>query len=172
MLCSNKRRRGNHSLPNSRHCAQGSCNPPCQALHRPHNGPDLSQASRTSTKEDQDRFSTRSGWDSSRFLPTNEDLVGYPTHHLFRQILFIHPSTNPIQRRITLCLYKGKSSHTDMGMYRAILLADVIGKNSAGAHRLANLGALASDFSGERSWQCGGVPGLGTELPVFAIRFL
>ena len=59
-----------------------------------------------------------------------------------------------------------------MEMFRCILLADVIGKISARAHRLANLGALASDLSGEHSWQCGKVPGLGTEFPVFAIRLL
>ena len=58
----------------------------------------------------------------------------------------------------------------DMDTYRSILLADVIGKVSARAHRLAILGALASDLSGEHSWQCGGVPGLGTAFPVLAIR--
>ena len=51
-------------------------------------------------------------------------------------------------------------------------MADVIGKVSARAHRLANLGALAADLSGEHSWQCGGVPGLGTEFPALAIRML
>ena len=69
-------------------------------------------------------------------------------------------------------MYKGKGIHVDMEMYRPILLADVIGKVSARAHRLANLGALATDLSGEHSWQCGGVPGLGTEFPVLAIRML
>ena len=58
----------------------------------------------------------------------------------------------------------------DMDTYRSILLADVIGKVSVRAHRLAILGALASDLSGEHSWQCGGVPGLGTAFPVLAIR--
>ena len=69
-------------------------------------------------------------------------------------------------------LYKGKGIHVDMEMYRSILLADVIGKVSARAHRLANLGALAGVLSGEYSWQCGGVPGLGTEFPVLAIWML
>ena len=69
-------------------------------------------------------------------------------------------------------LYKGKGTHVDMKMYRSILLADVIGKVSARAHRLANLSALTADLSGEYSWQCGGVPGLGTEFPVVAIRML
>ena len=59
-----------------------------------------------------------------------------------------------------------------MEMYRSILSADVIGKISARARRLANLGALATDLSGEHSWQCGGVPGLGTEFPILAIRLL
>ena len=59
-----------------------------------------------------------------------------------------------------------------MEMYRSILLADVIGKIPARAHRLANLGALAADLSGEHSWQCGGVPGLRTEFPVLVIRLL
>ena len=48
----------------------------------------------------------------------------------------------------------------------------MIGQIAARAHRLAKSGALASDLSGERSWQCGGVPGLGTEFPVLAIRLL
>ena len=68
--------------------------------------------------------------------------------------------------------YKGKGNHVDMEMYRSILLADVISKKSARAHRLANLGALAADLSGEHSWQCGGVPGLGTAFLVLAIRML
>ena len=59
-----------------------------------------------------------------------------------------------------------------MDKYRSILLADVIGKVSARAHRLSNLSALTADLSGEYSWQCGGVPGLGTEFPVLAIRML
>ena len=67
-------------------------------------------------------------------------------------------------------LHKGKRSHVDMEMCRSIVLADVIGKVSAKAHRLANLGAVANDLSGEYSWQCGGVPGLGTDRPVFVIR--
>ena len=57
-----------------------------------------------------------------------------------------------------------------MEMYRSILLADVIGKVSVRAHRLANIGALANDLSGEYSWQFGGVPGLGADFPVLAIR--
>ena len=57
-----------------------------------------------------------------------------------------------------------------MEMYRSILLADVIGKVSARAHSLANIGALANDLSGEYSWQCGGAPSLGTYFPVLAIR--
>ena len=69
-------------------------------------------------------------------------------------------------------LLEGKGAHADMEMYRSILLASVIGKIPARAHRLANLGALVVDLSGEHSWQCGGVPGLGTEFPVFAIRLL
>ena len=69
-------------------------------------------------------------------------------------------------------MYKGKGAHTDMDMHRSILLADVIGTISARARRLANLGALASDLSGEHSWQCGGFPGLGIEFPVLAIRLL
>ena len=69
-------------------------------------------------------------------------------------------------------LYKGKGIHVDMEMYRSILLADVIGKVSARAHRLANLGAFTADLSGEYSWQCGGVPSLGIEFPVLAIRML
>jgi hypothetical protein len=69
-------------------------------------------------------------------------------------------------------LYKGKGAHIDMDKYRSILLADVIGKVSARAHRLGNLQALTADLSGEFSWQCGGVPGLGTEFPVLAIRML
>ena len=66
--------------------------------------------------------------------------------------------------------YKRKDAHTDTEMYRSILLADVIGKLLARAHRLANMGALASDLSGAHSWQCGGVTGLGMEFPVLAIR--
>ena len=69
-------------------------------------------------------------------------------------------------------MYKGKGAHIDMDKYRSILLADVIGKVSARAHRLSNLSALTADLSGEYSWQCGGVPGLGTEFPVLAIRML
>ena len=60
----------------------------------------------------------------------------------------------------------------DMDMYRSILLADVIGKISTRVHRLASLGALANDLSSEHTWQCGGVPCLGTDFPVFAIRLL
>ena len=67
---------------------------------------------------------------------------------------------------------KDKGFHVDMEMYRSILLADVIGKLSAKAHRLANLRALAADLSGEPSWHCGGVPGLGTEFPVLAIQMV
>ena len=59
-----------------------------------------------------------------------------------------------------------------MEMFRSILLADLIGNIFVRAHRLANLGALASDLPGEHSWQCGGVPGVGTEFPVLAIRLL
>ena len=69
-------------------------------------------------------------------------------------------------------LYKGKGAHIDMDKYRSILLADVVGKVSARAHRLGNLRALTSDLSGEIPWQCGGVPGLGTEFSVLAIRML
>ena len=69
-------------------------------------------------------------------------------------------------------MYKGQGTHVDMEMYRSILLADVIGKASARAHRFANLGAFTADLSGEYSWQCGGLPGLGTEFPVLAIRML
>ena len=61
-------------------------------------------------------------------------------------------------------MYKGKGAQIDMDNYRSILLADVIGKVSARAHRLSNLSALAADLSGEYSWQCGGrdrVPSLG-----------
>ena len=36
------------------------------------------------------------------------------------------------------------------------MLTDVIGKIFVRAHRLANLGAVASDLSGEHAWQCGG----------------
>ena len=57
-----------------------------------------------------------------------------------------------------------------MEMYRSMLLANVIGKVSARAHRIANIGALANNISGEYFWQCGGVPGLGTDILVFAIR--
>ena len=60
----------------------------------------------------------------------------------------------------------------DMEMYRSILLADVVGKISTRAHRFATLGVLAQDFSSERTRQCGGVPGLGTEFRVLAIRLL
>ena len=67
--------------------------------------------------------------------------------------------------------YNGKGSHVDMEMYRSMLFVDVIGKVSARAHRLAVIGALANYFSGEYSWQCGGVPGLRTDFLVFAIRF-
>ena len=69
-------------------------------------------------------------------------------------------------------MYKGKCIHVDMEMYWSILSADVICKVSARAHRLANLGALATNMSGEHSWQCGGGPGLGSEFPVLAIRML
>ena len=53
-------------------------------------------------------------------------------------------------------LYKGKGAHIDMDKYRSILLADVVGKVSARAHRLDNLSALTAELSGEFSWQCGG----------------
>ena len=69
-------------------------------------------------------------------------------------------------------MYKRKEAHAGMEMYRSILLADVICKISARAHKLANLGALANDLSSEHTWQCGGVPGLGTDFPVLAIRLL
>ena len=59
-----------------------------------------------------------------------------------------------------------------MDKYRSILLADVIGKVSARAHRLSNLSALTADLSWEYSWQCGAVPRQGTEFPVLAIRML
>ena len=57
-------------------------------------------------------------------------------------------------------MYKGKGAHIAMDKYRSILLADVIGKVSARAHRLSSLSALTADLSEEYSWQCGGVPGL------------
>ena len=69
-------------------------------------------------------------------------------------------------------MYKRKGSHMGMEMYHSMLLAEVVGKIPARAYRLANLGALAQELSSEHTWQCGGVPGLGTEFPVLAMRLL
>ena len=79
------------------------------------------------------------------------------TIHFIKTSLYVQA---PIQYKggSLFPLYKGKGAHIDMDKYRSILLADVIGKVSARAHRLSNLSALTADLSGEYSWQCGGVP--------------
>ena len=53
----------------------------------------------------------------------------------------------------------------------ANLLGRLCAKSSSSGCGLLGL-IKAIDLSGEHSWQCGGVPGLGTEFPVLAIRLL
>ena len=78
----------------------------------------------------------------------NEDLLGDPNDHLRCQIVVVHPVTNTVKKKSCFCLYKGKGIHVVVEVYRSILLADVIGKVSARAHRLANLGAMSADLRG------------------------
>ena len=59
-----------------------------------------------------------------------------------------------------------------MEMYRSILLSDYIGKLSSRARRTANTPHFEQELAAEYAWQCGGVPGLGTEFPAVAIRML
>ena len=76
----------------------------------------------------------------------NEDLLGDPNDNLRCQIVVVHPVTNTVKIEFCFILYKGKGIHVVVEVYRSILLADVSGKVSARAHRLANLGALSADL--------------------------
>ena len=80
---------------------------------------------------------------------------------LFAKSLLYIPAPIQYKGGALFALYKSNGIHVHMEMYLSILLADVIGNVSARAHKIANLGALAADLSGEHSWQCGGVHGLG-----------
>ena len=69
-------------------------------------------------------------------------------------------------------LFKGKGSHAVLDNYRAILFADCVGKLSANAYRTAVIPEVARRFLDGATWQCGGIPCLGTEFPAFAARLL
>ena len=59
-----------------------------------------------------------------------------------------------------------------MAMYCFILLADSIRNSSARARGTANVHSLSAKLRNELAMQCGGVPGLGIELPVIAVTML
>ena len=95
--------------------------------------------------------------------------------HLFA--LYLKSSlarTTPVQYRggELFQLYKGKGTQALLAHYRSILLADCVGKLSARAYRKSNISLIGDMLSDGWSWQCGGVPGLGSEFPVLAVRML
>ena len=66
--------------------------------------------------------------------------------------------------------YKGKGSQALMEKYRSILLADCVGKFSSRSYRTRYILFIAQAMMDALTWQCGGVPGLGTDFPVITVR--
>ena len=66
--------------------------------------------------------------------------------------------------------YKGKGSQSLMEKYRSILLADCVGKLSSRADRTRYTPFIAQAMRDALTWQCGGVPGLGTDFPAITVR--
>ena len=69
-------------------------------------------------------------------------------------------------------LYKGKGTHTLFANFRSILLSDCVGKISSRSYRSAAIPQIATLLTDEHTWQCGGIPGLGTEFPVLSLNLL
>ena len=67
-------------------------------------------------------------------------------------------------------LYKGKGSQALMEKYRSILLADCVGKLSSRSCRNRYTPFIAQAMRDALTWQCGGVPGLGTDFPAIIVR--
>ena len=67
-------------------------------------------------------------------------------------------------------LYKGKGSQSLMDKYRSILLADCVGKLSSRSYRTRFTPFIAQAMRDALTWQCGGVPGLGTDFPALTVR--
>ena len=59
-----------------------------------------------------------------------------------------------------------------MDKYQSILLADCVGEVCFRTYRTAHTPFIAAAMQDEWSWQCGGIPGLGTEFPALAVRLL
>ena len=57
-----------------------------------------------------------------------------------------------------------------MEKYRSILLADCVGKLSSRAYRTRYTPFIAHAMRDDLTWQCGGVPGLGTDFPAITVR--
>ena len=67
-------------------------------------------------------------------------------------------------------LYKGKGSQALMEKYRSILFADCVGKLSSRSYRTRYTPFIAQAMMDALTWQCGGVPGLGTDFPAITVR--
>ena len=59
-----------------------------------------------------------------------------------------------------------------MDKYRSILLADCVGKLSSRSYRTRHTPFIAQVMMDDLTWQCGGVPGLGTDFPAITVRLM